>query len=109
MTALSFIELTYFLRRTGVRFGGTCSMNRVRSRGRLRKNKRPVIASIQGIQSLIAALDCFVTLRFAMKDRRKPEQVPKKFTDFFDQNLLQLIDFERSLIDHMIPRDREAL
>jgi DNA-directed RNA polymerase len=37
------------------------------------------------------------------------EQVPKKLTDFFDQNLLQRFDFERFLIDHMFPCDREAL
>jgi hypothetical protein len=30
-------------------------------------------------------------------------------TDFFDENLLQRFDFERFLIDHMIPCDREAL
>jgi hypothetical protein len=29
------------------------------------------------------------------------EQVPKKLTDFFDENLLQHFDFERFLIDHM--------
>jgi hypothetical protein len=37
------------------------------------------------------------------------EQVPKKLTDFFDENLLKRFDFERFLIDHMIPCDREAL
>jgi len=37
------------------------------------------------------------------------EQVPKKLTDFFDENLLQRFDFERFLIDHMTPCDREAL
>ena len=36
------------------------------------------------------------------------EQVPKKLTDFFDENLLKYFD-ERFLIDHMIPCDREAL
>jgi hypothetical protein len=36
-------------------------------------------------------------------------QVPKKLTDFFDENLLKYFDFERFLIDHMIPCDREAL
>ncbi|MBG0799470.1 hypothetical protein IYX23_17515 [Methylocystis sp. L43] len=33
----------------------------------------------------------------------------EKVTDFFDENLLQCFDFERFLIDHMIPCDREAL
>jgi hypothetical protein len=37
------------------------------------------------------------------------EHVPKKLLDFFDQDILQLFDFERFLIDHVIPRDREAL
>jgi hypothetical protein len=37
------------------------------------------------------------------------EQVPRKLTDFFDENLLQRFDFERFPIDHMIPCDREAL
>jgi hypothetical protein len=37
------------------------------------------------------------------------EHVPKKLTDFFDEDMLQLFDFERFLIDHVIPRDREAL
>jgi hypothetical protein len=37
------------------------------------------------------------------------EHVPKKLLDFFDQDMLQLIDFERFLFDHMIPCDREAL
>jgi hypothetical protein len=37
------------------------------------------------------------------------EHVPKKLLDFFDQDILQLIDVERFLFDHMIPCDREAL
>ncbi len=37
------------------------------------------------------------------------EHVPKKLLDFFDQDLLRLIDIERFLFDHVIPRDREAL
>jgi hypothetical protein len=38
-----------------------------------------------------------------------PEHVPKKLLDFFDQDMLQLIDIERFLFDHMIPCDRETL
>jgi hypothetical protein len=37
------------------------------------------------------------------------EHVPKKLLDFFDQDMLQLIDIERFLFDHMSPCDREAL
>jgi hypothetical protein len=37
------------------------------------------------------------------------EQVPEKLTNFFDKDLLQLIDIERSFFDHMIPCDLEAL
>jgi hypothetical protein len=39
---------------------------------------------------------------------RALEQVPKKLTDFFDQNLLQFIDLARFLIDQTIPSDRKA-
>ena len=47
-------------------------------------------------------------------DRNPPlatplEHVPKKLLDFFDQDMLQLFDFERVLIDQMIPFDRDAL
>jgi hypothetical protein len=37
------------------------------------------------------------------------EHVPKKLLDFFDQDMLQLFEFELLLLDHVIPRDREAL
>jgi hypothetical protein len=37
------------------------------------------------------------------------EHVPKKLLDFFAQDMLQLFDFERVLIDQMIPFDRDAL
>ena len=37
------------------------------------------------------------------------EHVPKKLTDFFDQNMPQLVELERFLFDQMIPSDREAL
>ena len=37
------------------------------------------------------------------------EHVPKKLLDFFDQDMLQLFDPERFLVDHVIPRDRETL
>jgi hypothetical protein len=37
------------------------------------------------------------------------EHVPEKLTDFSDQNMLQEIDFERILIDRMIPSDRNTL
>jgi hypothetical protein len=36
------------------------------------------------------------------------EYVPEKLTDS-DQNMLQEIDFERILIDRMIPSDRNTL
>jgi hypothetical protein len=41
--------------------------------------------------------------------RHPLDHVPKKLIDFFDQNMLQLFDFERFLFDPMIPSDREAL
>jgi hypothetical protein len=34
---------------------------------------------------------------------KSQEHVPKKLLDFFDQDMLQLFDFERVLIDQMIP------
>ena len=37
------------------------------------------------------------------------EHDPKKLIDFFDQNMLQVFEFERFLFDQMIPSDREAL
>ena len=37
------------------------------------------------------------------------EHVPKKLLDFFDQDMPQLFDFERVLIDQMILFDRDAL
>ncbi|MEF3365467.1 hypothetical protein V3H18_02850 [Methylocystis sp. 9N] len=45
----------------------------------------------------------------AARVKKRLEQVPKKLTDFFDENLLRRFDFERLLIDHMIRCDREAL
>jgi hypothetical protein len=37
------------------------------------------------------------------------EQVPKKLLDFFAKDLLQRIDFERFLVDHLIPCDRQGI
>jgi hypothetical protein len=37
------------------------------------------------------------------------EHVPKKLIEFLDQNMLQRFDFERFLLDPMIPSDRKAL
>jgi hypothetical protein len=33
----------------------------------------------------------------------------KKVLAFFDKDTLQLFEFERVIIDHMIPRDRDTL
>jgi hypothetical protein len=35
--------------------------------------------------------------------------VPKKLLDFFDKDMLQLLDSERFLVDHVIPRVGQAL
>jgi hypothetical protein len=43
------------------------------------------------------------------RHRKCLEHVPEKLTDFSDQNMLQEIDFERILIDRMIPSDRNTL
>jgi hypothetical protein len=37
------------------------------------------------------------------------EHVAKKLTGFFAQNMLQLFEFERFLVDRMIPFGRQAL
>ena len=37
------------------------------------------------------------------------EHVPKKLTDFFDQNMLQVVVLERILIDRVLPPDRNTL
>jgi hypothetical protein len=37
------------------------------------------------------------------------KHVPKKLLDFFDKDLLQGIDFERFLVDHMEPCDRQGI
>ena len=53
-------------------------------------------------QALAERINAFADL-FAL------EHVPKKFIDFFDQNMLQVFESERFLFDQMIPTDREAL
>ena len=53
-------------------------------------------------QALAERINAFADL-FAL------EHVPKKFIDFFDQNMLQVFESERFLFDQMIPSDREAL
>ena len=43
-------------------------------------------------------------------ETRQLGRVLKKLLDFFDiEDMLQLFDFERVLIDHVVPRDWEAL
>jgi hypothetical protein len=37
------------------------------------------------------------------------EHVPKQLLDFFDRDVLQLLEFERFLFDPVISRDQEAL
>jgi hypothetical protein len=37
------------------------------------------------------------------------EHVLKKLTDFFDQNMLQVVVLERILIDRVLPPDRNPL
>jgi len=61
---------------------------------------RAAIAALRALADRIAnSLPCHDTR----------EQVPKRLTDVFDENLLQHFDVERFLIDHMIRCDREAL
>ncbi len=83
-----------------------------------RRNKRfrPNFAPIQGRPALAGPVDREIaSSKLRRKDalrlfaREALEQAPKKLRDFFDENLLQLFDFERFLIDHMIPCDRETL
>jgi hypothetical protein len=40
---------------------------------------------------------------------RAQREFPKKLLAFFDQDMLQLFDFERILIDQMILFDQDAL
>jgi hypothetical protein len=44
-----------------------------------------------------------------VKNKSVLEHVLKKVLAFFDEDMLQLFGFELLLIDHVIPRDREAL
>jgi hypothetical protein len=37
------------------------------------------------------------------------EHVPKKMLDVFNENMLQLFEFERFLFDRVMPHDRETL
>ena len=37
------------------------------------------------------------------------EHVPEKLNDFSDKNMPQLVDFERFLLDRMIPSGRKTL
>ena len=37
------------------------------------------------------------------------EHVPKKMLDVFNENMLQLFEFERFLFDSVMPHDRETL
>jgi hypothetical protein len=47
-------------------------------------------------------------LRRTWKIESGLEHVPKKLTDFFDLNMLQVFESERFLFDQMILSDREA-
>jgi hypothetical protein len=40
---------------------------------------------------------------------RRLEHIPKKLIDFFEKDMLQLYDFERVLVDWMIPSNRNTL
>jgi hypothetical protein len=51
----------------------------------------------------------FITRGWFKRLQHSLEHVPKKLCDFFDQDVLQLFDFELRLIDQMILFDRDAL
>ena len=54
---------------------------------------------------------CFIkNRRFGINECRfMLEHVPKKLIDFFDQNMLQLLNLSEVLSDQMSPFDRDAL
>ena len=60
------------------------------------------IALVESCRRLIARPDR------SAKESAQLEHAPKKLLESFDQDMLQLIDIERFLFDHMIPCDREA-
>ncbi|MHB8883690.1 MAG: hypothetical protein ACYC5H_01160 [Methylovirgula sp.] len=61
------------------------------------------------ISRIVYPISSVARRAFSAWGGRRLEHVPEKLNDFSDKNMLQPIDFERFLLDRMIPSGRKTL